>query len=227
MKIGENLYRWIFILCLPVLLLSASLALGFNSRWMFNYGFEKYHVGAATGLSDANLNKIAVSWTSYIDSNREYWDIVIELDGKSFPLFTQDEQMHFKDVKSLVWLDYKVLMVTLLLCLSYGFYCLRRRTKESSRRLAGDAAIGGGVSMGLILLLGAASFLDFDSLFLNMHYLLFTNNFWYADGYMLELFPGGFWYDAAFICIGLTAGLTLVVGGAGLLYLRSTGRNRK
>ena len=227
MKIGENLYRWVFILCLPVLLLSASLAVGFNSRWMFIYGFEKYHVGAATGLSDANLNIIADSWINYIDSNRQYWDIVIEQDGKSFSLFTRDEQMHFKDVKSLVWLDYKVLLVTLILCLGYVFYRLIRRTKESCRRLAGDAVIGGGVSMGLILLLGIASFLDFDRLFLNMHYLLFTNNFWYAEGYMLELFPGGFWYDAAFICVGLMVGLTLIVGGAGLLYLRSTGRNRK
>jgi integral membrane protein (TIGR01906 family) len=221
LKIIHNLHRWVFILCLPVLLLSTSLAWGFNSTWMFKYGFEKYQVSAATGLSEANLNKIASSWIGYIDSNQEYWDIVIEQNGKSFTLFTQDEQMHFKDVKSLVWLDYKVGLVALLLCLSYVIYKIKRKSRDANRRLAGDVVIGSGISIALILLLGAASFLDFDSLFLGMHYLLFTNNFWYAEGYMLELFPGGFWYDAAFICIGLMAGLTLIAGGSGLVYLRS------
>jgi integral membrane protein (TIGR01906 family) len=227
MKIFGNIFRWIFILCLPVLLLTVSLAWGFNSQWIFNYGFKKYEVGATTGLSSDNLNKIAGSWISYINSDRQFWDIIIEQKGASFTLFTQEEQMHFKDVKALVWLDYKVLLITLILCFIYVIYRLRRMTWDNFRKLAGDAVIGSAISMGLILMLGIASFLDFDTLFLNMHYLLFTNDFWYAEGYMLNLFPGGFWYDAALICIGLMGGLTLIIGGAGLLQIKLTGRRLK
>lgn len=220
MKICINIFRLIFIICLPLLLLVVSLAWGFNSRWIFNYGFEKYDVASVTGLSAANLNIISDSWVKYINSNQEYWDIVIEQDGKSFTLFTHDEQMHFKDVKALIWFDYKVLIITAILCLLYVFYRLRQMARDSFRRLALDSVIGSGISIGLIILLGAASFLDFDSLFLKMHYLLFTNDFWYAEGYMLNLFPGGFWYDAVFICIGLMAAMTLIIGGASLSYLR-------
>jgi len=220
LKILKNIFRWIFVLCLPVLLLTASLAWGFNSRWIFNYGFQKYNVSATTGLSVENLNKISGSWTKYINSNREYWDITIEQDDDSFTLFTREEQSHFKDVKALVWLDYKFFMVTLIFCLIFTFYYLRSRKKESYK-LARDVVIGCGISFGLILLLVAASFFDFDNLFLKMHYLLFTNDFWYAEGYMLELFPGGFWFDAAFICIGLMAGLTVILGCASLIYLKS------
>jgi len=221
LKVLGNIFRWIFIIGLPVLLLTVSLAWGFNSRWIFDYGFKKYNVGITTGLSNQNLHKIAGSWINYINSGQEYWDIVIEQDGRSFTLFTMDEQMHFKDVKTLVWLDYKVLLVTLLVCLGYLFYCLRVKTREFNRRLARDAVIGSGITILLIFLMGAASFLDFDNLFLSLHYLVFTNNFWYAEGYMLNLFPGGFWYDAAFICIGLMTFLTLLIGAAGLLYLKS------
>jgi integral membrane protein (TIGR01906 family) len=224
LKILESIFRWIFILCLPVFLLATSLAWGFNSRWVFNYGFTKYHVSDTTGISDENLHKISNSWIRYINSGQEYWDIVIKQINDSFTLFTQDEQRHFKDVKALVWLDYKVWLVTLILCVGYIFYRFRQKNSTSYRRLAKDVITAAGISIGLILLLGAASFLDFDSLFLKMHYLLFSNDFWYAEGYMLLLFPGGFWYDAVFICIGLMVGLTLVTGGAGLLYIKLNGR---
>jgi len=226
LNIIKHIVRWIIICCLPVMLLAMSIAWSFNSPWIYNCGFEKYNVGAVTGLSDDNLNKIAGSWTKYINSNQEYWDIVVNQNDKSFTLFSKDEQMHFKDVKALVWLDYKVLLVTLLLFLSYVFYRLRLRNRESSRKLAKDVVIGSSISLGLIIVVGAASFLNFDSLFLKMHSVLFTNDYWSAEGYMLELFPGGFWYDAAFICIGLMVGLTLIIGLSGLIYLRLSNGNK-
>jgi uncharacterized membrane protein len=65
-----------------------------------------------------------------------------------------------------------------------------------------------------------SSVLDFDQLFLDFHYLAFFNQYWSAQGYMLLLFPGGFWYDAAFICIAFMAGLAIVLGILALLYLR-------
>jgi len=37
--------KWLFILCLPLLLLTASLCWAVNSAWLYEYGFEKYNVG--------------------------------------------------------------------------------------------------------------------------------------------------------------------------------------
>ena len=226
MKIVKGIIRWIFIICFPVFLLTASLAISFNSHWMFNYGFEKYDVSQTTGLSEQNLEIIAESWTSYINSGKQYWDITLEQNGSSFTLFTLEEQMHFKDVKSLVWLDYIVLLSTFVLCITYVYYRLRSRTNESNKRLAKDIILGGVISMGLILVLGVGSLFDFDALFLQMHYLLFTNDYWYAEGYMLALFPGGFWYDAAFISFGLMAGLALISIVAAIIFLRTTRERR-
>jgi integral membrane protein (TIGR01906 family) len=220
LSILKHIARWLIIFCFPVLLLTISLAWGFNSTWIFKYGFEKYNVGEVTGLSSDNLKDITYSWTKYINSDREYWDIVIHQNGKSFTLFSENEQKHFKDVKALIWLDYKIIFVTLLILLCYVFYRLRLKSRGSCRKLALDTVIGCGISVVLMIVLGAASLLNFDSLFLKMHSVLFTNDYWSAEGYMLELFPGGFWYDAAFICIGLMVGLTLILGLMGLMCLR-------
>ncbi len=59
MKVLAGLFRWIFILCLPVLLITGSLALAFNTVSLYRYGFEKYHVSEVTGIAPAELDKAA------------------------------------------------------------------------------------------------------------------------------------------------------------------------
>jgi len=53
--------QWLFILCLPVLLLTASIGVAVNSIWLYEYGFEKYSVGQTTGLAEVELEKAAKS----------------------------------------------------------------------------------------------------------------------------------------------------------------------
>jgi integral membrane protein (TIGR01906 family) len=221
LRIVESIFQFIFIICIPVFLISFSLAWGFNSRWIINYGFEKYDVSASTGLSNDNLKVISSSWIQYINSNREYWDIVIENDSNTFELFTENEQEHFKDVKALILLDYKVLFTTLVIMLLYIIFRTRLKTIEIYHKLAKNIFTGCIVTISLVFLLGIASFADFDTLFLNMHYLIFTNDFWYSEGYMLELFPGGFWYDAAFIIIGYLVITIVVAAILDFMFIRS------
>jgi len=80
---------------------------------------------------------------------------------------------------------------------------------------------GSGLSILLIIVIGVASYFDFDALFLQFHYLVFTNMFWSAEGYMLRLFPGNFWYDAFFIMIAFMAFWTLLLGTLAVVCLRS------
>ena len=75
-------------------------------------------------------------------------------------------------------------------------------------------------AVGLLIVLGVASMLDFDQLFLQLHHLIFTNTYWSAEGYMLLLFPGGFWFDAALICIAFMAGLAIISGIIGIIFLK-------
>jgi integral membrane protein (TIGR01906 family) len=220
LKVFGIISRWVFIVSLPVLFFTISLAWGFNSLWLYKYGFQKYNVSQSTGLPENQLDKAARGLIRYFNSGEEYVYITIDKENESFQLFNQEEQIHFRDVKQLVWLDYKVLAGTLIFFLSYVIVSIFWRGGKYRRYLAGNIVRGSLLTIFLIIVLGIASLFNFDRLFLQLHYLIFTNQFWSAEGYMLMLFPGGFWYDATFFCIGVMAGLAVVMGILSIIYLR-------
>jgi integral membrane protein (TIGR01906 family) len=222
LKISGKIARWIFILCLPALLLSASLAWGFNSLWLYKYGFQKYNVSQTTGLTGAQLDQAARGLIDYfkINSPDEYIQVTLVENGQNFNLFNEEEQLHFKDVRGLIYLDYRVFLLTLIFCLGYISVAIFWRRRKYWRPLAVSVLWGSGISLGLILIIGIASFFDFNQLFLQFHYLVFSNQYWSAAGYMLLLFPGDFWYDAALICFAFMASVALLLGIIAFLYLK-------
>ena len=222
MKILIKAAKIIFIICVPLFLLSFSLAWGFNSLWLYKYGFEKYDVSQSTGLSAAELEKTAQGLIGYFKAgnSEEYIQIILEKENRSFKLFSHDEQVHFRDVRQLVWLDYWICLISLLFIIFYiavGFFVNKSKFR---RQLAFGLIWGCGLSLALIAVLAIGSFFDFDRLFLQFHYLAFSNQYWSAEGYMLLLFPGGFWFDAALFCLGFMAGLAILIGLFAFLSLR-------
>ena len=136
--------KWLFILCLPVLLLTASIGLLVNSQWLYEYGFDKYNVGQTTGLTDSELEKAARGLIDYFNSDEESIDITVIKDGQPFTLFNQQEVAHLRDVKGLIWLDYWVMLGTGIYVISYAVISLCWLTRECRHRLA-SAVVGGSV----------------------------------------------------------------------------------
>ena len=225
MKILTIVARWVFMLCLPVLLLTASIGWGVNSRWLYQYGFSKYDVSQTTGLSKSELETVATGLIDYFSSGEDYINLTVMKDGESFELFTPEEVIHFRDVKGLIWLDYWVLLGTLVYALGYAGISLWWRKRKYWRRLAWGTVGGSGIALALMLALGLGTLLDFDQLFLQFHLISFSNEFWSAQGYMQLLFPRDFWYDAAMFCGGIIVALAIILGGvAGGYLLLTSGR---
>ena len=221
--------RWLFILCLPVVLLTGSVAIAVNSQWFYEWGFERYDVGRTTGLEDSQLSKAAGGLIGYFNSNDEYIDLTVTREGQPFTLFNQREIGHLKDVKGLIWLDYWVLVATGVYVLLYAVVSLCWLTRESRRQLVGVTVGGSGLALGVMLALGMIAVIDFDWFFLQFHLISFTNDLWQLDparDYLIMLFPQGFWSDAALFCAVLTVAMAvIIVGTAGgyLLYRRRQG----
>lgn len=214
--------KWIFILCLPVLLLTASLGWAANSLWLYKYGFEKYDISQATGLADSELDKAAAGLISYFNSDEEYISLTVIKDGEPFELFNQREIIHLKDVKGLIWLDYWVLLGTLVYVLAYASVCLFWRKRRYWRRLAWGVVGGGGITLAFMLALGLGILFGFSQLFWQFHVVFFTNEFWLLDptkDYLKMLFPDSFFYDAALFCALGSAGLAIILGGVSGWYL--------
>ena len=110
LKITGIAAKWLFAICLPVLLLTVSLGWTVNSRWLYQYGFNKYDAGQTTGLSQPELNQVSSELRSYFNSGEEYISLTVIKDGKPFALFNQREIDHLKDVKGLIRLDYWLIM---------------------------------------------------------------------------------------------------------------------
>jgi integral membrane protein (TIGR01906 family) len=224
MKVTITIARCIFVVCVPLMLLTAAIAGAVNLRWLYTHGFAKYDVKqslADTGLNltDADMTKIAGDFIHYFNDNEKYINLTVQQNGTPVSLFNTDETIHFRDVKSLFRFDYAVLLGTFLYCLAFSLTGLFWQKGTSRRKLAGDTMIGSAVTLGLMLLLGIGALINFDTLFYDFHLIAFTNQFWSAEGNMLLLFPDGFWYDAAIYCIIIIAALAVIIGGVSWTYL--------
>ncbi len=222
LKILFIVAKWLFILCMPILLLTASIGWGVNSHWLYEYGFEKYNVSQTTGLAEVELEKAATGLISYFNSGEGYINLSVIKNSETFELFNQREVAHLMDVKSLIWLDYWVLLGTLIYVLIYAgvslFWQRGRYWRQLARRIVG----GSGITLALMLAIGLGILLNFDQLFYQFHLLSFSNELWQLDptrDYLIMLFPGGFWYDAALFCALATVGVTIILGGVAGGYL--------
>lgn len=222
MRIPGFAAKWLFVLCLPLLLLAASLGGVANNLSVYKHGFTKYNISQTTGIAEAELEKAAKGLISYFNSDEEFINITVVKDGKPFVLFNQREIIHLKDVKGLIQLDYRLLAVTLIYVLGYAVVSLIWRRKRYWRRLAWGLVGGGSLTLALMMALGLGVLLGFDQLFLQFHFISFTNELWWlnpATDYLIMLFPQGFFYDAALLCTIATALGALVLGGLGASYL--------
>ena len=217
--------KWLFILCLPIVLLTASLGGVVNSLWLYKYGFSKYNVSQTTGLAEAELEKAGKGLISYFNSDEEYINLTVVKEDQPFGLFNQREIIHLKDVKGLIWLDYWVLLGTLVYTLAYAGVSLFWRKTRYWRRLAWGMVGGSGMTLALMLALGLGTLLGFEQLFLQFHLISFTNPFWQLDpskDYLIMLFPGGFWYDATLLCALATVAGALILSVVTGVYLKRT-----
>jgi len=221
MTVMRNITQWLLVVCLPVLLLTASLSAAANCLWLYKYGFEKYDISQVTGLAPAELDKAARGLISYFNSGDDFISLAVEKDGKPFTLFNEREVIHLRDVKGLFRLGYYVLLGTLVYTLAFigvSLFWWRDR-----RRLGRGLFFGGCLTLVLMLVLGLMIAIDFDRFFLQFHLLSFANDLWMlnpATDYLIMLFPQGFWFDAALYCALATAAGALISGGIGWWLLR-------
>lgn len=216
------LARVVCVLCIPLLVFSLVVACAFNSLQLYEYGFEKYEVSADTGLSDAELTRSARELIAYFNSTEEPLSVTVEINGDPFQLYTIEEALHMKDVKGLVRLDYGVLAFAGIYTVIYSVLALRKRDRR--RAFARTVLAGSALMVAIMAVVGLTALNDFNSLFLNFHYLAFTNDFWSAKGYMLRLFPGGFWYDVFMFCAFAMVAVTVIIGGVSGWWLYSRGK---
>jgi integral membrane protein (TIGR01906 family) len=227
--------RWLpaalFIIAVPVFLVTGCLSWAFNSIGLYEGGFEKYRISLVSGITPEDLRQVALDLRSYFNSGQEPLDIRTRIFGLEQELFNAKEVHHMRDVKRLLWGVYGAFTVSaacLASLIAAGFVRRRRDYLPSLSRLL---AVGGGLTVGLLILFGIVASVGFDALFLLFHRVSFANDFWQLDprtDYLVLLFPQGFWFDAT-IWVALRAiagGLILAAAGGSYVAWRRWGRHQ-
>lgn len=219
----------LFIIAVPLFLITGSVAWAFNSPGLYNNGFEKYSISRISGITDSDLRQVSADIRGYINSGNEPLHVRTKIFGAEQDLFNDREVAHMSDVKQLVRGVYILALasaVYLAVTVVTGFAMQRGRFVEP---LAKRALWGGGLTLGLLVVFGIAALVGFDSVFLKFHQLSFANDLWQLDprtDYLVRIFPQDFWFDATmWVAVrAITGALVLTVAGSAYLVYRRYAR---
>lgn len=223
MRIFSAFLVVVFVLCIPVFLLTSNLRWAANSRGLYQYGFTTYDVAQSTGIAYEELVVAAREMISYFNSSEEPLQVSVTT-PEGAPLFNQKEIEHLREVKDLIRLCGWVQVGTLVYIVAFvvGGFAWRRRRFVSL--LARSTIAGAAATVLLLIGIGVAGFVGFDWLFLQFHYLAFNSDTWRLDpttDYLIRMFPEGFFRDAGlFVGIASVVEALLVGGLAGFFLVR-------
>jgi integral membrane protein (TIGR01906 family) len=171
----------LFVIALPAALIFGAVRFAFSWQPVYTYAITAYHADEVTGISTSELLRATHVIRNYFTNGRRDLGIdVIDNSGESVPLFNTREIAHMRDVKTLVHRFYLLLDAAALYVGGFALLTLLFR-RDGPRRLA-QALLGGSlVTVALLLVIGGASLVGFDQLFLWFHMLSFSNSFWELD----------------------------------------------
>ena len=217
MKALATINAILFIICIPLLLITTDVRFAVNDIRLYEYGFNKYHVSEETGLGKGNLTEAAHKLITYFNSDEEFVDINI---------FNQRDIAHLKDVKGLIQLVYRLQFISLAYIALYILFNFLLLGGAFWRQLARRLIWGSWTTIALLAVLGFIALVSFDQFFLIFHLVSFRNDLWqlYPGDKLLMMFPEGFFRDAALFIGGAAIMEAIIIGAAAWVFLKRRGK---
>ena len=196
-KVLSTILKWLFIITVPFLLISTSIAFWFNFSPLYNYGYQRFGVENVTGIDKAELARATDEIIDYFNAHDDKdIDIHVIKNNKKIPLFNEIEIYHMRDVKGLVQLDYTIMRILFILDVLLLLILLAR----NQHKVVSQALIGGSIfTFGFLVVLGLTMAIDFYDFFMLFHSVAFDNDNWLLDpptDYLIMMYPEGFWVMA-------------------------------
>ena len=218
MGVLRGLAMFLFIIAVPLALISTNVRYLANEGRIYTYAFDEYKASAKTGIARSELVRASADLRGYFNNNAELFYTRVKQGEREVPLFNEREVRHLHDVKQLLGLAYHINEIAFVYILAYvaGVFIWAR--ERSLRALALQALIGGVLTIAIIVLLGAFAVTGFERAFERFHLIAFSNDIWRFDprtDHLIQMFPQEFWFDVT-IFTGL-----MTIGEAALLSLIS------
>jgi len=209
---------------LPVLLLTNAVRSVMLDEGFYVSEFAKYRVSSVTGLSNTELQRVAGAFITYFQSDPGDLNLSVTTStAGTVQLFTDREVHHMRDVQILMHRVLQLWALALVAMAVAAIAIIATGPRTSAPTILRATAIGGGTAVLLVGAMSLAAAVDFQGLFLQFHFMSFANDLWLLDprrDRLIQLFPEGYFFDAA-MRIGIQTvglGLAALVASVGLLF---------
>lgn len=224
LRLGRALAEVALAVALFTLPVAFSVRYATTSAPWWERGFERYDATGRTGLSQAEVLRVAEETRDYLTNDEERLDV----DVAGEPFYTEREVLHMIDVKRLMARTFDAGWAALGFIIAFVAVIVWRRRREAPTALARSTLSACGVVALLVVVLGIIGISGFDSAFRQFHLLFFTNDLWQLssrDG-LIQLFPQRFFFDTTLLIGGVTLAFVVAAGAGSAIYLWRRRRNR-
>lgn len=220
----------LLVLSTPVLLISSNLRWLALSPAQYEAGHSKYSVASALGVVQEQVRAASLAIIEYLQSGSDTLPGLLAKHGVSASFFSERDMLHFVDVHGLVQMVFQTQLLSIVvfvLCVAAVALLHGGRRDEL---LASRLLWGGGLTVFILAVIGLVSFTNFDAVFLQFHYVAFSNDFWRLDpsvDRLILMFPPVFFYDMMLQAAAQTIAQAAVIVGVAGAYLVAKGRFRR
>ena len=222
MKSLARLATVLYIVALPVFLVSANVRFVASDSWFSKDGFRRHHVEETTRVSLPQLDDAADDITRYFEDDRTVLRIPVTINGQETSLFNERETDHMRDVKTLMRAVFRLNEVSLAVILLYVGAVVLWARERTPRDLARYSLFG--LALGLLVVgtVGAFAVTGFDAAWTKFHEIAFRNDLWVLDlarDRLIQMFPEPFWEEMTYLVGALTLVEAVAVVSVASLYL--------
>jgi integral membrane protein (TIGR01906 family) len=225
----RGLATFLFIIAIPLALISTNVRYLANEGRVYTYAFDEYDAPARTGIARSELVRASAELRDYFNNNAEFFYTRVKQGEREVPLFNEREVGHLHDVKQVFGWVFHVQEIAFVYILAYvaGVFIWAR--ERSLRALALHTLIGGVLTIAIIVLLGAFAVSGFERAFERFHLIAFSNDLWRLDprtDHLIQMFPEEFWFDVTMITGLLTLAEAAIFSLTAVIHLTVTHGSR-
>lgn len=225
MGIARQIAALLFIVALPVALITTTVRVVLNEPRLYEYATDHYNTTATTGIERSELLRASGELRDYFNNSDESIFVSVQRDGGPISLFNPRETAHLRDVKALFQLSFRVQEVAVLFVLAYVVTVFIWAKEGTFRSLARQVLTSGLVTVVVVGAFGVVAVSGFEGAFTQFHVIAFDNDFWKLNpsrDHLIQMFPEAFWQDVSIWVVLATLAEIGVLGLLSAIYLRTT-----
>lgn len=197
----NKIIYYLSTICFIIVVILSSIDFWAFNDVFYNHEFKQNNTYETIGISEEDLADTKDVLLGYIKDDNDDLFVMANIKGVDREVFNEKEKLHMIDVKNLyhnAMLCRNILFVVFVICLFFIFNDLDIHLLFTTfkQTLLGFLAIIGALCLYAII--------DFNSFWINFHYIFFTNELFFLDpnkDILIQIVPERFFFDLVFLIV--------------------------